>query len=108
VSPLNEAVRDLCEDLVESGIDDDRIADITALYADALKHRTQEVWTAFYTAVFQALRALAARPQPFSRRPARESLLRIVEDDLGCALFGDAVAELRERLHPHPVTSCAV
>jgi hypothetical protein len=99
MSTLNEAVRHLCEDLFESGIDNDRIAEITALYAEALKRRTREVWTAFYDAMFRALRALAAGPQGFSQREARESLLRIVEDDLGRTLFGDAVAELRDQLN---------
>lgn len=98
MSTLNEAVQRLCDDLFESGIDDGRVAEISALYADALKRRTGEVWTAFYDAVFQALRALAAQPQKFSQRAAREALLRIVEDDLGHALYGPAVAELRTQL----------
>jgi|GEM_PF-4993443 hypothetical protein len=99
MSTLNEAVRNLCDDLFGSGIEDERIANITALYAEALKRRTSEVWTAFYDAMFHALWALAARPQAFSQREARESLLRIVEDDLGSALFGNAVAELRDQLN---------
>ena len=99
MSTLNEAVRHLCEDLFGSGIDDQQIADITALYADALKRQTRDVWMAFYDAMFQALRALAARHQGFSQREARESLLRIVEDDLGRTLFGNAVQELRDQLN---------
>ncbi|MGA3036348.1 MAG: hypothetical protein ABSE64_02590 [Vulcanimicrobiaceae bacterium] len=99
MSILNEAVRHLCEDLVESGIDHDRIAEITLLYGEALKRRTSDVWMAFYSSVFKALRALAAYPPGFSQREARESLLRIVEDDLGSALFGNAVAQLRDQLN---------
>jgi plasmid stabilization system protein ParE len=99
MSILNEAVRHLCEDLFGSGIDNERIAGITALYADALKRQAPEVWMAFYDAMFQALRALAARPQEFSQREARESLLRIIEDDLGSALYGNAVVELRDQLN---------
>jgi hypothetical protein len=100
MSAVNEPLHHLCEDLFDSGIDDERIAEITALYADALKRRTSEVWMAFYDAMFQALRALAVRPAGFSQREARESLLRIVEDDLGRTLFGNAVSELRDQLNP--------
>jgi len=95
---MNEAVQRLRDDLVGSGIDEERIAEIAILYANALTRRTREVWNDFYRAVFHALQALAAGSRECLRPDARESLLRILDDDLGHALFGDAASELRERL----------
>jgi hypothetical protein len=98
MSNQNEAVLRLCDDLVESGIDYAHIAEITVIYADALKRRTSDLWKAFYDAVFQALWALVDRPHVLSQREARESLLRILEDDLGCTLFGNGASDLRNQL----------
>jgi hypothetical protein len=95
---MNEAVRHLRDDLVWSGVDKDRTDEVSLLYANALTRGSREVWHEFYRAVLHALEALATRPEARGRVEARESLLRIIEDDLGSTLFGDAAARLRERL----------
>jgi hypothetical protein len=95
---MNEAIAHFENDLSQAGIGAHAIVTLASLYRDALLDASDRAWGRLYRATFSTLRALALRP-PSGIRPSRraiESLLRLLEDDLGTALFGaPAVSRLR-------------
>jgi hypothetical protein len=98
---MNEAVAHFEDDLLQAGIGARAIATLACLYRDALLDASDRAWSRLYRATFSTLRALARRPPSRLQRSrmAIESLLRLLEDDLGTALFGaPAVSRLRVSL----------
>ncbi len=96
---MNEAIAHFENDLSQAGMDARAIATLTSLYRDALLEASGRAWSRLYRATFSTLRALARRPSRRQSHAAIESLLRLLEDDLGMALFGaSAVRRLRGSL----------
>jgi hypothetical protein len=95
---MNEAIAHFEGDLAQAGIGAHAIATLASLYRDALLDGSDRAWSRFYRATFSTLWALARRPprRVQQSREAIESLLRLLDDDLGTALFGaPAVSRLR-------------
>jgi len=93
---VNDATERLTQDLRDAGIAPDEVRRVTRLYDRALSRAATVDWERLYRATFFALRRTDATA-PHSRG-AVESLIRLLEDDLGAALFGtEAVAVLRSR-----------
>lgn len=99
---MNEAIAHFEDDLSLAGVGARGIATLVSLYRDALLDASDRAWSRLYRAMFSSLRALARRPSArIQSRAALESLLRLLEDDLGLALFGaPAVSRLRASLVP--------
>jgi hypothetical protein len=96
---MNEAIAHFENDLSQAGIGARAIATLASLYRDALLEASGRAWSRLYRATFSTLRALARRPPSRQSHAAIESLLRLLEDDLGMALFGaPAVRRLRVSL----------
>jgi hypothetical protein len=98
---MNEAIAHFENDLSQAGIGTRAIVTLGSLYRDALLDASGRAWSRLYRATFSTLRALARRPPSGIRQSRRaiESLLRLLEDDLGMALFGAAaVSRLRVSL----------
>jgi hypothetical protein len=98
---MNEVIRNLVRDLCEAGVDARRRAVLALLYDHALTASSARAWTRLYRALFSALRLVAHKRLVRSRasRLAVESLLRLLEDDLGSSLFGTgATGRLRASL----------
>jgi hypothetical protein len=98
---MNDPVWHLSADLFHAGISLRRRAVLALLYDRALTENSAASWTRLYRAIFSALLALSLdSTEPAWRSPAAvESLLRIVEDDLGLQLFGmQAAKRLRARI----------
>ena len=84
-------------DLIQAGIVPTEEQELCLLYELALRDGSDFRWEQFYRALFAALKDLAGASRT-RRRPAIESLLLIVEDDLGLRLFGEpALAQIRRR-----------
>jgi hypothetical protein len=96
---MNQALESLLTDLIAAGVALHDAREVRRVYADALSRKDHAYWVAFYRAVYAALhrmRADARRPEPERRVAARASLLLLVEDDLGAALFSQSeIADLR-------------
>lgn len=99
---MNEAIAHFEDDLSHAGVGARGIATLVSLYRDALRDASERAWSRLYRAMFSSLRELARRPSArIQSRAALESLLRLLEDDLGLALFGaPAVRRLRASLVP--------
>lgn len=97
---MNEAIAHFENDLSQAGVETRGVATLALLYRDALLSASDRAWNRLYRATFSTLRALARRqPARILSRTALESLLRLLEDDLGSALFGTpAVSRLRASL----------
>ena len=98
---MNDPVWRLSADLFHAGICLRRRAVLALLYDRALIDNSAASWMRLYRAIFSALLTLSLNsPVPAARSSAAvESLLRILEDDLGLQLFGaDAVWRLRARI----------
>jgi hypothetical protein len=97
---MNGAVARFAADLLDAGVATRERAVLALLYDRALLTGSATAWTRFYRALFTALRPLAHEPPAsVSTATAIESLLRIVEDDLGARLFdADELRRLRGRL----------
>jgi hypothetical protein len=97
---VNQAIAHFEDDLAQAGVETRGIAALVALYRDALMDASERAWNRLYRAIFSSLRALSRRPSArIKSRGALESLLRLVEDDFGFALFGaQAVSRLRALL----------
>jgi hypothetical protein len=98
---MNEAIAHFEDDLAQAGIGAHAIATLASLYRDALLDGSDRGWSRLYRATFSTLRALARRPprRIQQSRISIESLLRLLEDDLGTALFGaPALSRLRVSL----------
>jgi hypothetical protein len=98
---MNRALEALFADLLLAGVTLNEARDVRRSYERALRRQRTSGWIGFYRAVFEALNgtAVAAFPQSAMRRPARASLLRLLEDDLGSTLFSESeMANLRARL----------
>jgi hypothetical protein len=90
-------VQALRTDLIQSGIVPADEQELCMAYQLALRDASQCRWEQFYRALFAALKDLAGTSR-VRRRSAVESLLLIVEDDLGLRLFGEpALAQIRRR-----------
>jgi len=99
---MNDAVTRFARDLLDAGIGTREREVLALLYGRALTAGSPMAWTRFYRALFSALRlrALTSSTPTWQSRFAVESLLRILEDDLGSALFGrEATDRLRAALH---------
>jgi hypothetical protein len=94
---MNEALQSLVRDLFDAGIETRQRAVLALLYDRALTSGVGESWTRFYRALFSALRQLSLKASAPTGKSqfAIESLLSILEDDLGSMLFG---AEATQRL----------
>lgn len=93
---MTDATERLTQDLHDAGIALDEVRRVTRLYDRALGRASNVDWERLYRATFSALRRTDSTA-PHSRS-AVESLLRLLEDDFGTALFGtEAVAILRAR-----------
>lgn len=97
---MNEAIAHFEDDLSQAGVETRGIATLASLYRDALLSASDRAWSRLYRATFSSLRALVRRqPYRIRSRTALESLLRLLEDDFGLALFGaPAVSRLRASL----------
>jgi hypothetical protein len=97
---MNEAIAHFENDLSQAGIGPHAVTTLASLYRDALLDASDRAWSRLYRATFSALRALSL--QPSRMRPSHvaiESLLRLLADDLGMALFGaPAISRLRVSL----------
>lgn len=87
---MNDAVWRFARDLSDAGVGVRRRAVLALLYERALTAQSDAAWARLYRTLFYALRLISpALPVPAVRSPAAvESLLRVVEDDLGSTLFG--------------------
>lgn len=99
---VNEAIAHFEHDLAQAGVETRGIATLVALYRSALVDASERAWNRLYRAIFSSLRALSRRSSArIQSRSALESVLRLVEDDFGFALFGaPAVSRLRASLAP--------
>jgi hypothetical protein len=98
---MNDPVWSLSADLFHAGICLRRRAVLALLYDRALTENSAASWTRLYRAIFSALLTLSrdSTAPAWQSSAAVESLLRIVEDDLGLQLFGAQAAErLRARI----------
>lgn len=97
----NEAVLHLRSDLVESGMRAYDVAVVERSYERALRAPSEQAWQRFYEEVLAALLHLSGKRRRLDKRTRRatESLLRLIDDDLGSALVDPAVAvQLRRTL----------
>lgn len=95
---MNDILEHFAGDLRASGVDEIGVVRTTQLYGRALVTGSDFAWRRFYRATFVALRRSAERALPRSSL-AVESLLRLLEDDLGRTLFdAGAIAQLNVRL----------
>lgn len=85
---MNDAVWRFARDLADAGMNAGQRGVLALIYDRALAARSAASWTRLYRALFSALRLLARSTPAGSFAPAVESLLHIVEDDLGLRLFG--------------------
>jgi len=87
---MNDAVWRFARDLSDAGMSARQRAVLALLYERALTSGSAASWERLYRALFSALRRLAHEPSAFTRQSlaAVDSLLRIVQDDLGSRLFG--------------------
>jgi hypothetical protein len=103
---VNDPIQRFDHELLEAGVVVRQRAVLMLLYEHALSAGSPASWARLYRTLFSALRLLAEkRPDPVKgSRLAIDSLLRILEDDFGAALFGpEATRSLRwslERRHP--------
>jgi hypothetical protein len=98
---MNEVIAHFENDLLQAGIGARAVAMLGFLYREALLDTSERAWSRLYRAAFSTSRALARRPPSgiAQSHRATESLLRLLEDDLGMALFGAAaVSRLRVSL----------
>ncbi len=100
LSRLAAAVSRFEDDLSQAGVEARAMATLGSLYSDALLEASDRAWSRLYRATFSTLRALARRPTTrIQSRAALETLLRLLEDDLGLVLFGaPAIGRLRASL----------
>ena len=85
-------------DLIQSGIAPADERELCLAYQAALRDGSDFLWEQFYRTLFAALSDLLGTSR-IRRRPGLESLLLIVEDDLGLRLFGaPALAQMRQRV----------
>lgn len=83
-------------DLHGCAVNAQRAQQTCGAYACALSERSIERWESFYYRLFDALHEA---PTPPAARESAESLLRILEDDLGVQLFeARALEQLRRKL----------
>ena len=87
-------------ELTGCGVAPATIARLSRRYAEALLTGERSAWERLYDDLFAGLTAVANRPAHAAvRRVLLDSVLRILEDDLGTERFGErAVFELRESL----------
>lgn len=97
---MNGATERFAQDLYDAGIAPHDIRRVARLYDRALTRAAKVDWERLYRATFFALRRTGSAA-PRSRH-AVESLLRLLEDDLGAALL-EAEAVSRLRLHLSPI-----
>jgi len=98
---MSDPISRFADDLCDAGLGGRARAVLVLLYVRALMMGTSASWKRLYHALFSALRRLSQEPSAPRLRSfaARATLLRIVEDDLGLAMFGDAaVTRLRTAL----------
>jgi hypothetical protein len=98
---MNDAVWRFARDCTDAGMGARQRAVLALIYDRALAAGSAASWTRLYRALFSALRLLARSAPAGQLAPAIESLLRILEDDLGVKLFGLlALRRLRGSLGP--------
>jgi hypothetical protein len=108
---MNDTIQRFGRDLLEAGVVMRQRAVLMLLYDRALSAGLPASWARLYRTLFSALRLLAEkRPDAVKgSRLAIDSLLRILEDDFGAALFGaEATRRLRwslERQRPRRRTT---
>jgi hypothetical protein len=98
VGDMNETIQRFGRDLLEAGVVLRQRAVLMLLYDRALSAGSPASWARLYRTLFSALRLLTEkRPDAVKgSRRAIDSLLRILEDDFGAALFGpEATLRLR-------------
>lgn len=83
---MNDLIEHFAGDLRACGVDEIGIVRTTELYDRALVTGSDFAWRRFYRATFVALKRGAQRVFPRSLA-AVESLLRLLDDDLGRTLF---------------------
>lgn len=95
---MNDVIEHFAGDLRASGVDELGVVRTAQLYGRALVTGSDFAWRQFYRATFVALTRSAERALPRSLA-AVESLLRLLDDDLGRTLFdAGTVAQLDARL----------
>ncbi|MBV8498381.1 MAG: hypothetical protein JO003_03910 [Candidatus Eremiobacteraeota bacterium] len=103
LAPAGDAVARFARDLFEAGVGRRERAVLALRYDRALTEGSRVAWTRFYRALFSALSLLARkhRAPTWQSRFAIGSLLRILEDDLGSALYDREFTDgLRTALQP--------
>jgi hypothetical protein len=102
---VNDAVLSFARDLRDAGASESDISDLSRLYDRALTNPSDSGWEQFYRATFAVASRTLGQAVPQSRE-AVASIARLLEDDLGTALFGavsldDIAREARPQpLHP--------
>ncbi|HEY1975244.1 MAG TPA: hypothetical protein VGG89_01695 [Candidatus Baltobacteraceae bacterium] len=95
---MNDTIEHFAGDLRACGIDEPDVLHTARLYDRALARGSESAWRRFYLATYVAVSRGAERTLPRSLA-AVESLLRLLRDDFGAALFdADLVALLSSRL----------
>lgn len=83
---MNDVIEHFAGDLRACGVDEADVVETTQLYDRALVNGSDFAWRRFYRATFFVLKRSAQRVLPRSS-DAVDSLLRLLHDDLGAALF---------------------
>jgi hypothetical protein len=102
---MNDPIQRFDHDLFEAGVVMRQRAVLMLLYDHALSAGSPASWARLYRTLFSALRLLAGKrlDAVAGSRIAIDSLLRILEDDFGAALFGpEATRSLRWSLETRP------
>jgi hypothetical protein len=88
---VNDAVMSFARDLRDPGASESDISDLSRLYDRALTNPSDSGWEQFYRATFAVACRTLGQAVPQSRE-AVASIVRLLEDDLGTALFGRDLA----------------
>jgi hypothetical protein len=88
---VNDAVMNFARDLRDAGASESDIRELVCLYDRALTNPSESAWEQFYRATFAVARRTLGQAVP-QLREAVASIVRLLEDDLGTALFGGRIA----------------
>ncbi|GAC1388603.1 MAG: hypothetical protein NVSMB31_02840 [Vulcanimicrobiaceae bacterium] len=95
-----ELIDNLRADLAGCALEPIAIDTVSTLYATALSTRGAADWECFYYELFEQVSRISREPaKQILSSPMFESVMRILEDDLGQRLFAfEAVTALRARV----------
>jgi hypothetical protein len=88
---MNDAVMNFARDLRDAGASESDVRDLSRLYDRALRNPSESAWEQFYRATFAVACRTLGQAVPQSRE-AVASIVRLLDDDLGTALFWGRIA----------------